>query len=67
MTFEEQFEQLEEILGRLERGDVSLDESLVEYEKGIRTVASCREMLAAAEKKIEELGPPSPASDPEPT
>ncbi|MCO5168817.1 MAG: exodeoxyribonuclease VII small subunit [Planctomycetes bacterium] len=55
MKFEEQYRQLEEILVRLERGELSLDESLQEYEKGIAALRACREVLARAERRIEEL------------
>jgi exodeoxyribonuclease VII small subunit len=55
MTFEEQFKQLEEILSKLERGDLSLDESLREYEHGVKALRGCHQLLGAAEKRIEEL------------
>lgn len=55
MTFEEQFGQLEQILTKLERGDLSLDASLKEYEHGVKALRSCHELLAKAEKTIEEL------------
>lgn len=55
MTFEEQYKRLEEILVRLERGDLTLDQSLVEYERGIAALRACRDALTKAEKRIEEL------------
>jgi exodeoxyribonuclease VII small subunit len=55
MTFEEQYKALEEILGRLERGDLTLDQSLAEYERGVGALKSCREVLSKAERRIEEL------------
>jgi exodeoxyribonuclease VII small subunit len=55
VSFEEQYRQLEEILGRLERGDLSLDESLVEYERGVAALRACRDVLGKAERRIEEL------------
>lgn len=61
MKFEEQYRQLEEILVRLERGDLTLDESLVEYERGIAALRACREVLGKAERRIEELSA-APAS-----
>ena len=53
--FEDRMKELEEILRRLERGDLSLDDSVAEYEKGIAALRSCRSVLAGAERKIEEL------------
>jgi exodeoxyribonuclease VII small subunit len=57
VTFEAQFKKLETILERLEEGDLSLDASLKEYEKGIKTLRSCHEILEGAERRIEELTP----------
>ena len=56
-SFEDEFERLEEILERLEEGDLSLDASLGEYERGVGALRRCREILAAAERRIEELTP----------
>ncbi len=53
--FEDRLKELEEILRRLERGELSLDDSVAEYEKGIAALRSCRAVLAQAERKIEEL------------
>jgi exodeoxyribonuclease VII small subunit len=53
--FEDRLKELEEILRRLERGELSLDDSVAEYEKGIAALRSCRTVLAQAERKIEEL------------
>ena len=55
MTFEAQFKKLESILENLEEGDLSLDASLKEYEKGIGALRSCRTILDSAEQRIEEL------------
>ena len=53
--FEDKLRELVEILRKLERGDLSLDDSVAEYEKGIAALRACREVLAAAEKRIEEI------------
>jgi len=53
--FEDRLKELEEILKKLERGELSLDESVAEYEKGLSALRSCRAVLASAERKIEEL------------
>jgi exodeoxyribonuclease VII small subunit len=53
--FEDRLRELEEILKKLERGDLSLDDSVAEYERGIAALRSCRSVLDGAERKIEEL------------
>ena len=52
-TFESQLARLQESLKRLERGDLSLDESLSEYEQGLKMLKSCYSYLDEAERKIE--------------
>ncbi len=60
MSFEERYRELEEILARLERGDLTLDASLADYEKGVAALRACRDLLAQAERRIEELSAPTP-------
>ena len=59
MTKEKPFEaslaELEQIVGRLEGGDLPLEESLELFEKGIKLSRECRERLANAERRIEIL------------
>ena len=52
MTFENAMSRLEEIVGKLESGKVSLDESLKLYEEGIELVRLCSDTLDKAEQKI---------------
>lgn len=52
-TFESQLARLQESLKRLERGELSLDESLSEYEQGLKMLKSCYSYLDEAERKIE--------------
>ena len=54
-TFEEAQAELEQIVGRLEKGDASLDEALALWEKGEELYAYCRTRLDAAQGKVEEL------------
>lgn len=54
-TFEEQIAKLEETVRLLERGDISLDESLALFEQGIKLTKSCQEQLEQAEKKVKIL------------
>ena len=55
-TFEEAMRRLEEIVRRIEGGDVSLDEALELWREGDALQRRCAELLDAAEGKIEELG-----------
>ena len=54
-TFEEQIGELEEIVKKLENGDVSLDESLALFEQGIKLTKGCQKILDTAEKKVKVL------------
>ncbi|MBI3931881.1 MAG: exodeoxyribonuclease VII small subunit [Acidobacteria bacterium] len=54
-TFEEALRQLEEIVQRLEKGELTLEESLALYEEGIRLSRLCHAKLEEAEGKIEML------------
>ncbi|GEP06743.1 exodeoxyribonuclease 7 small subunit [Methylobacterium oxalidis] len=59
LPFEKALEQLEEIVRRLERGDVPLDESVAIYERGERLKQHCEMLLKRAEARIQKitLGP----------
>lgn len=54
-TFEQALKKLEEIVERIESGQIGLEESIAEYEKGIKLVKQCRAILQAAEKKVQML------------
>jgi len=54
-TFEAAQKELEDIVQRLESGDAPLDEALRLWQRGEELYRLCRERLAAAEGKIEEL------------
>jgi exodeoxyribonuclease VII small subunit len=54
-TFESSLKELESIVNKLEKGELSLEESLKLYEQGIKLVKFCSSQLDAAEKKIEIL------------
>ena len=55
VTFEQMMQRLEELVLRLERGDLSLDESIHSFEEGIRLVKQCTTVLGEAEKRIQRL------------
>ena len=52
MPFEEAMEKLETITTELEKGDLSLEESMKKFEKGMELSKICNEILQNAEKKI---------------
>lgn len=51
-SFEESLKELEAIVLKLESGEMTLDESLGQFEKGTVLYKECREELSLAEKKI---------------
>ena len=54
-SFEELMQELEATITQLEGGDLPLEKSLEEYEKGIAALRQCREILEQAEKRIQLL------------
>jgi exodeoxyribonuclease VII small subunit len=54
-SFENTLKRLEEIVQRLESGDLSLDESLKLFEEGIELSRLCTKKLSEAEAKVEKL------------
>ncbi|MFN0278525.1 MAG: exodeoxyribonuclease VII small subunit [Pyrinomonadaceae bacterium] len=54
-SFETSLVELEKIVGKLEGGDLPLEESLELFEKGIKLSRVCRERLTNAERRIEIL------------
>ncbi|MCF6156762.1 MAG: exodeoxyribonuclease VII small subunit [Candidatus Brocadia sp.] len=55
IKFEDALKGLEDIVERLEKGDMSLDETLSGYEEGIKLYKQCVVLLEDAEKKIQIL------------
>ena len=52
VDFEKSMEELENIVTNLEKGDLNLDESVEEFEKGMKISKECNKTLEEAEKKI---------------
>lgn len=52
MNFEDAMQELETITRELEKGDLSLDESVKKFEKGMKVSKKCNEILENAEKRI---------------
>ena len=51
-TLEQSFEKLEQIIGNLENGDVSLEDSVKLYNEGMKLIQNCNQQLDKVEKKI---------------
>ncbi len=54
-SFEESLKQLEAIIGKLERGDLPLEESVRLFEEGVQLSNACKADLEAAEGKVQIL------------
>ena len=63
-SFEDAQRELEEIVQRLESGEVPLDEALRLWQRGEELYRLCRDRLDAAEGKIEELAGRAEAAKP---
>ncbi|MGD8968021.1 MAG: exodeoxyribonuclease VII small subunit [Anaerolineae bacterium] len=57
LTFEEAFAELERIVSRLEDGGLTLEESLVVFERGRALAAYCSQQLDEAELKVKQMTP----------
>ena len=55
LNFEESLEKLEEIVKKLETGDVPLDDAIEEFNKAMKLAKSCDEKLKNAEEAITKL------------
>ena len=55
LTFEQAYAQLEEVVARLESGDLTLEESVTLYERGQQLARLCGEMLDSAELRIQQI------------
>ena len=55
MSFEEAMSALEDVVNRLEAGDVALADSIKLYERGAELKAYCQKKLAEAEEKVAQI------------
>ena len=55
LAFEDALKELEEIVSRLERGEVPLEESIRIYERGAALKARCEALLKQAEERVERI------------
>jgi exodeoxyribonuclease VII small subunit len=62
-TYEQLYAQLQEVVARLEQGELPLDETLRLYEQGVRLAASCQRLLDGAELRVQALMGGEPTLD----
>lgn len=55
MDFEAKLNRLEDIVDKMETGDLALEESLKMFEEGVKLVRDCQTQLNAAEQKVKVL------------
>jgi exodeoxyribonuclease VII small subunit len=55
VNLEESLQTLETLIERMENGDLTVEESLKEFEQGINLIQSCQKSLSEAEQKVEVL------------
>ena len=55
LNFEKQLSELEKIVADMERGDMSLEESLQAYERGVQLTRECQAALDSAQQRIHVL------------
>lgn len=55
MSFEDAIRELEQVVGKLERGDVALEESISLYERGAALKKRCEAKLKEAEEKVAKI------------
>ena len=53
--FETALAELEALVEKMEQGELSLDESLQQFERGVQLTRSCQQALKAAEQKVQIL------------
>jgi len=55
ISFEEAIKELTNIVGKIEQGQIPLQDSLEQYEKGMALIKQCRTILQKAEERIEKI------------
>jgi exodeoxyribonuclease VII small subunit len=53
--FEDSLAELEQLVSQLEQGDISLEESLKSFERGVYLTRTCQKALQEAEQKVQIL------------
>ena len=53
--FEKTLQQLEKIVSKMESGELGLEDSLEQFEKGVKLAKACQDRLASAELRVTQL------------
>jgi exodeoxyribonuclease VII small subunit len=53
--FEQSLKELESLVEKMEQGDLSLEDSLSHFERGVQLSSACQKALKEAEQKVEIL------------
>ena len=63
LSFEQAIKELTGIVGKIEQGEIPLQDSLAQYEKGMALIKHCRDILQKAEKRIERISEEQKSGD----
>ena len=63
MSFEEAIKELTSIVSKIEQGQIPLQDSLEQYERGMALIKHCRGILQQAEKRIEKIAEEEESGD----
>jgi exodeoxyribonuclease VII small subunit len=63
VSFEQSLNELETLVQKMEKGDLSLDDSLAAYERGVGLYRQCQAALENAEQRVRLLNDPSKPDD----
>jgi len=65
-SFEDALSELESLVDTMEKGELSLEDSLKSFERGVELTRTCQEALKDAEQKVRSLSPPNEDGDLDP-
>lgn len=54
-AFEQALAEVESIIQRIEEGQLGLEEQIAQYERGVRLLRRCRDVLTKAEQRVQEV------------
>jgi exodeoxyribonuclease VII small subunit len=63
LSFEQAIKELTSIVQRIEQGEIPLENSLQQYERGMALIKHCRGILQKAEKRIENISKEETSED----
>lgn len=66
LDFEKALDELERLVSELEKGEMSLEQSLAQFERGVKLTRACQQALKDAEQKVLKLTELSPNAELQP-